>query len=66
MNYETDRANDGAGEPSLAEMTEKAIRILEKNPMGFFLMVEGRRCQYVLYLLTRIRTYRYHNHDSKT
>lgn len=31
-----------AGEPSLAEMTEKAIRILRKNPAGFFLMVEGR------------------------
>ena len=43
MNYETDRANDGAGEPSLVEMTEKALRILEKNPMGFLLMVEGRK-----------------------
>ena len=27
--------------PSLAEMTEKAIAILNKNPRGFFLMVEG-------------------------
>jgi alkaline phosphatase len=27
--------------PSLAEMTEKAFAILDKNPRGFFLMVEG-------------------------
>ena len=28
-------------EPSLTEMTTKAIKILQKNPNGFFLMVEG-------------------------
>jgi alkaline phosphatase len=28
-------------QPSLAEMTDKAIDILSKNPKGFFLMVEG-------------------------
>lgn len=28
-------------EPSIVETTEKAIRILEKNPKGFFLLVEG-------------------------
>ncbi len=28
-------------EPSLAEMTQKAISILSRNPKGFFLMVEG-------------------------
>jgi alkaline phosphatase len=28
-------------EPSLAEMTEKAISVLRKNEKGFFLMVEG-------------------------
>ena len=27
--------------PSLADMTQKAIEILSKNPAGFFLMVEG-------------------------
>ena len=30
-------------EPSLAEMTEKAIEILSKNKNGFFLMVEGSK-----------------------
>ena len=29
-------------QPSLMEMVEKAIKILSKNPKGFFLMVEGR------------------------
>lgn len=41
MNYEVDRGNDIAGEPSIAEMTEKAIEILRKNPRGYFLFVEG-------------------------
>jgi alkaline phosphatase len=44
MKYEADRlAYDGAGEPSLAEMTGKAIEILGKNPEGFYLMVESGR-----------------------
>ena len=41
MKYEVKRTDDKAGEPSIAEMTEKAIEILEKNPKGFFLLVEG-------------------------
>ena len=28
-------------DPSIAETTEKAIRILRRNPRGFFLLVEG-------------------------
>ena len=36
-----ERADDKAGEPSIAEMTEKAIQILQKNRKGFFLLVEG-------------------------
>ena len=43
MNYEHDRGGDAAGEPSLSEMTSKAIDILSKNQKGFFLMVEGGR-----------------------
>jgi len=43
MKYEVDRENDTAGEPSIAEMTEKAIKILRKNPKGYFLFVEGAR-----------------------
>lgn len=43
MQYEADRASDAGGEPSLADMTTKAISILEKNDNGFVLMVEGGR-----------------------
>ena len=43
MDYELDRPQDAAGEPSLTEMTEKAIRILSRGPQGFFLMVEAGR-----------------------
>lgn len=39
MNF--DAARDRAKEPSLAEMTGKAIGVLSQNPNGFFLMVEG-------------------------
>ncbi|GGW95230.1 alkaline phosphatase [Alteromonas halophila] len=43
MQYEADRANDVAGEPSVAEMTEAAVRVLDNNDNGFFLMVESGR-----------------------
>lgn len=43
MKYEADRSNDGAGEPSLTDMTEKSLEILKKNRSGYFLMVEGGR-----------------------
>src|SRR5699024_3340955 len=34
---------DPKKEPSLSEMTNKAIEVLSKNPKGFFLMVEGSK-----------------------
>lgn len=43
MHYQHDRAGDGAGEPTLAEMTSKAIALLGHNPHGFFLVVESGR-----------------------
>ncbi|MEO7824761.1 MAG: alkaline phosphatase [Paraperlucidibaca sp.] len=45
MDFEADRKNDDTvnGEPSLADMTAKAISILQKNQKGFFLMVEAGR-----------------------
>lgn len=39
MTYDIDR--DPKKEPSLAEMTDKALDLLSKNKNGFFLMVEG-------------------------
>jgi len=41
MAYDIDR--DPGKEPSLAEMTQKAIEKLSKNKNGFFLMVEGSK-----------------------
>ncbi|XP_038075863.1 alkaline phosphatase-like isoform X1 [Patiria miniata] len=43
MHFEVDRAGDEAGEPSIAEMTAKAIKILQKDPHGYFLVIEGAR-----------------------
>ena len=43
MQYEEDRHNDISGEPSLTEMTNKAIDILDNNNKGYFLMVESGR-----------------------
>ena len=47
MSYELDR--DPAKEPSLSQMTTKAIDILSKNPNGYFLMVEGGRIDHALH-----------------
>ncbi|KAM9035271.1 alkaline phosphatase, tissue-nonspecific isozyme isoform 2-T2 [Sarcophilus harrisii] len=41
MTYELNRNNQT--DPSLTEMVEVAIKILKKNPKGFFLLVEGGR-----------------------
>tara|TARA_R110002167_G_scaffold242290_3_gene447753 strand:- start:53853 stop:55775 length:1923 start_codon:yes stop_codon:yes gene_type:complete len=43
MQYEADRKNDIAGEPSLSEMTATAIKVLNNNDKGFFLTVESGR-----------------------
>ncbi len=43
MQYALDRDADSAGEPSLSEMTAKAIDILSRNDSGYFLNVESGR-----------------------
>ena len=43
MQYELDRAEDTAGEPSLAEMTQAAITRLSRDEDGYMLLVEGGR-----------------------
>ena len=43
MQFEHDRAQDRAGEPSLAEMTRAAIARLARAPEGYVLLVEGGR-----------------------
>lgn len=39
MTYDLERNADT--DPSLTEMVEAAIKILRKNPNGFYLLVEG-------------------------
>lgn len=39
MKYESQR--DHTKDPSLQEMTEAALRVLSRNPRGFYLFVEG-------------------------
>jgi alkaline phosphatase len=43
LDFEFDREKIRQNEPSLTDMTTKAIDILSQNPKGFFLMVEGGR-----------------------
>jgi alkaline phosphatase len=43
MRYEHERAQDVAGEPSLADMTRAAIAHLQGNRNGYVLLVEGGR-----------------------
>ncbi len=56
MAFEVDREHVPSDEnqPSLAEMTSVALKILSKNPKGFFLMVEGGRIDHAC-----------HEHDPK-
>lgn len=39
--YYIDREYEKASVPTLAQMTEKALEILNRNPNGFFIMIEG-------------------------
>jgi len=56
MAYELDRQHvpDLGKQPDLAEMTKVALSILERNPHGFFLVVEGGRIDHAC-----------HSHDIK-
>ncbi|MFT4134628.1 alkaline phosphatase, partial [Labrys sp. (in: a-proteobacteria)] len=56
MQYEHDRPKDKAGEPSLAEMAEKSIDILSRNPEGYVLLVEGGRIDHASHESNAYRT----------
>ncbi|MYM22053.1 sulfatase-like hydrolase/transferase [Duganella sp. FT135W] len=54
LEYELDRTasppvGEGATQPSLAEMTVKAMDLLSSNKDGYFLMVEGGRIDHALH-----------------
>ena len=55
MAFEHDRAKDKAGEPSLSEMTAKAIEVLEKRDEGFVLLVEGGRIDHAHHVANAYR-----------
>ena len=55
MQYELDRADDTAGEPSIEEMTRAAITRLSQNEDGFILMVEGGRIDHAHHGVSAIR-----------
>jgi len=57
MHYEYDRPTDQAGEPSLAEMTAKAIDILSQEKKGYFLMVEAARIDHASHAGNAYRTF---------
>jgi alkaline phosphatase len=47
MAYSMERKRFAPSEPTLAEMTRTALKILSQNPHGFFLMVEGSHVDWV-------------------
>ncbi|ATL92089.1 alkaline phosphatase [Aeromonas sp. CU5] len=51
LDYELDRVAKGSAntQPSLSEMTAKAIDLLSQNSQGYFLMVEGGRIDHALH-----------------
>lgn len=55
MEFELERASDVGGEPSLAEMTGTAIRLLARHPEGFVLVVEGGRIDHGHHLANAYR-----------
>lgn len=52
--YELDR--NKATDPSLSDMVDKAIRILSKNPKGFFLFVEDKCFFLYTFNISRIKS----------
>lgn len=49
MQYDIDRAGDPGREPSLADMTTAAIRLLSRNTNGYLLIVEGGLIDHALH-----------------
>ena len=50
LKFTTDRSKQDESEPTLAEMTRKAISMLESHDTGYFLMVEGGRIDHAHHL----------------
>ncbi|KAG7167811.1 Alkaline phosphatase, tissue-nonspecific isozyme-like 1 [Homarus americanus] len=58
MDYEIDRNRGPSGQPSLANMTSVAIKMLSKSrKKGFFLMVEGGRIDHAMHITEPLRAF---------
>jgi hypothetical protein len=42
LEFEADGSAGPSGDPTLSEMTQVAVKLLLKNPRGFFLFIEGK------------------------
>jgi hypothetical protein len=51
MEFEANRDRGPEGDPSLAKMTRTALKILTRNPRGFFLFVESK-CEQIQFSLS--------------
>lgn len=52
-----DKPENTRKEPTLVEMTEKAIKILKRGENGFFLLVESMLTIYTLWISKRLPKY---------
>ena len=66
MHFEPSARSDAGGEPSLAEMTAKAIDLLGAHPNGFVLMVEGGRIDHGHHVGNAYRALRRDGRSSRT
>jgi alkaline phosphatase len=55
LRFEADREEGSPCEPSLSEMTNAALTLLERNPRGYFLMVEGGRIDHAHHVTNAYR-----------
>ena len=61
MDVEAQRDQGPHGQPSLAEMTQKAIEILQRPNKGYFLFVEGM--MYILLLVSYLADHYWCRHN---
>lgn len=52
LDYDIDREESGNNQPSLSEMTSKAVEVLSKDEDGFMLMVEGSKVDWAAHANT--------------
>lgn len=63
MEFEADRDTGPTGDPSLADMTSKALSVLERSNKGYFLFVESKyaRIGIITYFYVTCKMFICHN-----